>query len=251
MATLTNWAGNITFSTDRLHLPATVEQLSELVAASDRVRCLGTGHSFNRIADTTDTLISIRDLPPVIEVDPDRATVRVSGGVRYGELTAVIEQHGLALANLGSLPHISVAGACATGTHGSGDGNQVLAGSVTALTLVAADGQPRRLTRADPDFEGAVIGLGCLGVVTELTLELVPSFEIYQYVYDDLPLAALLDNFDEITAAAYSVSLFTRWQADRIDQVWLKSTRAREAGAALHGARPAEQARHPVPGQDA
>ncbi len=249
MTRLTNWAGNITFAADRLHQPRTVDELQALVAASEQVRVLGTGHSFNLIADTDDTLISIRELPRVVQLDTARNTVRVGGGVRYGELTAILDDHGYALANLGSLPHISVAGACATGTHGSGDRNQALAGAVTAQQLVTADGELIELTRADKDFAGCVVALGSLGVVTELSLALVPRFEIYQYVYDDLALDVLCDNFDEITASAYSVSLFTRWQNGIIDQVWLKSSHSRPA-APFFGAPVAEDARHPVPGQD-
>jgi xylitol oxidase len=249
MTRLTNWAGNVTFAAEVLHQPRTVSELQALVAGSDRVRVLGTGHSFNLIADTDDTLISIRELPRVVEVDAATDTVRVGGGVRYGELTAILDEHGYALENLGSLPHISVAGACATGTHGSGDRNQVLASAVTAQQLVTADGELMELTRSDKDFLGCVIGLGGLGVVTELSLALVPRYEIYQYVYDELSLAVLCDNFDEITTSAYSISLFTRWQDGIIDQTWLKSSQPRPAGT-FFGAAVAELARHPVPGQD-
>ena len=250
MARLTNWAGNITFGPDRLYQPSALDELRALVAGSDRVRCLGTGHSFNRIADTDGVLVSVRDLPRTVRIDPERATATVAGGVRYGELTAIVEQNGFALANLGSLPHISVAGACATGTHGSGDSNRVLASAVSALTLVTADGELLSLTRADRDFAGAVISLGCLGPVTELTLDLLPSFQLRQYVYDDLAIGTLCEHFDEITAASYSFSLFTRWQSDRIDQVWLKSAETRPAGEPFFGAVPAGQPRHPVPGSD-
>ncbi|MDQ2957092.1 MAG: FAD-binding protein, partial [Actinomycetota bacterium] len=215
---------------------------------SDRVRVLGTGHSFNEIADTDGVLVSIEDLPKVLDIDAERGSVRVSGGIRYGELTGFLEANGLALANLGSLPHISVAGACATGTHGSGDRNSILAAAVSGLTLVTADGTLIELSRADKDFPGAVVGLGSLGVVIELTLDVLPSYQLYQYVYDDLPVRTLCENFDELTGSAYSVSMFTRWQADRIDQVWLKSLEPRPAGEALFGALPAALARHPVGG---
>jgi len=252
MTRLTNWAGNVSFSTDTLHQPSSLSELRALVANNDRVRTLGTGHSFNQIADCAEAglLVSLGRLPRTIELDPAAGTVTVGGGVRYGELTAALASSGLALANLGSLPHISVAGACATGTHGSGDGNRVLADAVRAFTLLTADGSLVRLDRDDPDFAGTVIGLGRLGVVVELTLQLVPQYQIYQYVYDDLPLSTLAEQFGAIAGAGYSVSLFSRWQQDRIDQVWLKSTTARPAGEPFFGARPAGGARHPVPGGD-
>jgi xylitol oxidase len=249
---LTNWAGTISFSTDTLHRPSTLAELQELVAGNDRVRTLGTGHSFNPIADCAagGLLVSLDRLPRTIELDTTAGTVTVGGGVRYGELTAAVAPSGLALANLGSLPHISVAGACATGTHGSGDGNRVLADAVQAFTLLTADGSLVRLDRTDPDFTGTVIGLGRLGVVVELTLQLVPGYQLHQYVYDDLPLSTLTEQFDAIVGAGYSVSLFSRWQHDRIDQVWLKSSTPRPAGEPFFGALPATTARHPVPGGD-
>lgn len=249
MSRLTNWAGNIGFSTDTLHQPSTLAELQALVAGNDRVRTLGTGHSFNPIADCAPggVLVSLGRLPRTVELDPAAGTVRVGGGVRYGELTAAVAPSGLALANLGSLPHISVAGACATGTHGSGDGNRVLADAVQGFTLLTADGSLVRLDDTDPDFAGTVIGLGRLGVVVELTLRLVPGFQIHQYVYDDLALNTLTEQFDAIVGAGYSVSLFSRWRHDRIDQVWLKSLTARPAGEPFFGALPAGTARHPVP----
>src|SRR5207253_10526706 len=121
------WAGNITFSAQRFHRPSTLEGLQHLVSESGQVRALGTGHSFNRIADTAGDLISLADLPQTIEIDAGQASVTVGGGVRYGELASYLQREGYALHNLGSLPHISVAGACATGTHGSGDANGNLA----------------------------------------------------------------------------------------------------------------------------
>jgi alditol oxidase len=255
-ARLTNWAGNVTFGTERLHRPSSVEELQELVAGSDRLRTLGTGHSFNRIADSTGDLVSLADLPRLVELDPERSTVTVGGGVRYGELASALGQHGYALHNLGSLPHISVAGACSTGTHGSGDSNGNLATAVSGLELVTADGEMVTLTRADGDrFRGAVVGLGSLGVVTSLTLDVQPSYDIRQYVYEDLPVAQLDDHFDEIVGSAYSVSLFTDWRGASINQVWLK----RRVGAddpeppdgPWMGAIPARAPRNPLPGMSA
>jgi xylitol oxidase len=247
MAVLTNWAGNITFSTDVLHQPASLVELQALVAANEQVRVLGSGHSFNLIADTDQALVSIRGLPPVIELDTLNARVRVGGGVRYGELTGVLDRAGFALPNLGSLPHISVAGACATGTHGSGTSNQVLAAAVQGQTLVMADGEIVELGPATQDFAGSVIGLGSLGVVTDLTLGLVPAFEIRQYVYDGLSFGALTENFAAITETAYSFSIFTDWQS--ACQVWLKSRTERAAGD-FFDAQPADGQRHPIPGED-
>ncbi|MEV4754868.1 FAD-binding protein [Micromonospora sp. NPDC049559] len=220
---LTNWAGNITFRPERLHRPETLDELRALVARSARVRALGTGHSFNTVADTTGALVSTGGLPARIEPHPDGRTVTVAAGVRLGELAARLQAAGYALPNLPSLPHISVAGAVATATHGSGVGNGNLAAGVSALELVTADGDLVVVRRDDGgDFSGTVVALGALGVVTSLTLDVVPAFEVRQYVYDDLPLDRLADGLETVLGAAYSVSLFTDWTADRINQVWLK-----------------------------
>jgi xylitol oxidase len=243
---LTNWAGNIGFGARRLHRPRTLAELRELVAGTSRLRVLGSGHSFNRLADTDGDLISLADLPRAVEVAPDRTTVRIDGGIRYGELAARLAAEGLAVHNMASLPHISVAGAVATATHGSGVRHGNLATAVAGLEILRADGSTTVLDRSDPDLAGAVVGLGALGVVTALTLDVVPAFELRQYVYDDLPEASLHDHLDEILSAGYSVSLFTRWSSPGIDQVWLKRTEPMEGD--FFGARPADGPRHPVPG---
>jgi xylitol oxidase len=227
-----------------------------MVAESTRARALGTGHSFNRIADTTGELISTAALPTVADIDTAAATVTAGAGVRYGDLAQRLDAAGWALPNLGSLPHISVAGACATATHGSGDRNRNLPAAVRALDLVTADGSLLTLDQADSGrFPGAVVGLGALGIVTTLTLDLVPAFQVRQYVYEDLPAGQLTGHFDEIMGAAYSVSVFTGWQGGRRSQVWLKHREGDPetftAGRPWHGARPADGPRHPVPGMPA
>jgi xylitol oxidase len=249
---LTNWAGNVTFTAKILHRPKTVTDLQGLVAHASRIRALGTGHSFSEIADTTGDLVSVAGLPRLIEPDLARGTVTISAGLRYGEVAAELNRSGLALRNLGSLPHISVAGSCATGTHGSGDANGCLATAVAALEIVTADGDLATLTRDDAGFKGAVVALGALGIVTRLTLDTVPSFDVRQYVYEDLPLEQVSAHFDEISASAYSVSLFTDWRAPRISQAWLKrradAPGAADAGPRWMGGHLADGPRNPVPG---
>lgn len=255
-AALTNWAGNVAYRARRLHHPSTVEELRRLVAGARRIRALGTGHSFSDIADCPGgDLVSLAGLPPVVDIDAAGRTVTVGAAVRYGELATRLHAAGLALPNLGSLPHISVAGACATGTHGSGDRNGNLATAVRALRLVTADGDQVRVDRdGDPDtFAAMVVGLGCFGVVTELTLGLVPTFRMRQDVYEDLPRERFDEHGAEIFASGYSVSVFTRWRGPRIDQVWRKrrvdGTDRLDAPLRWLGARLATGPRHPVAGQ--
>lgn len=248
----TNWAGNYSYRAARLHHPTTVEQVQELVSHASKVRVLGSRHSFNGIADSPEDLISLEHLNQVGAVDHERRTVTVLAGVRYGQLCRQLHREGYALHNLASLPHISVAGACATATHGSGDHNGNLATIVAEMELVTADGALLVLSRDQPGdpLPGAVVGLGGLGVVTKLTLDLVPSFEMRQDVYENLPLAHLADHFDDITSSAYSVSLFTDWRDAMINQVWLKRRVADggifEAAPEFFGATLAPTHRHPI-----
>jgi xylitol oxidase len=245
---VTNWAGNIVFAPQRMHRPSSVAELQELVSRAERAHVLGSGHSFNRMADTTGDLISLAGLPRVTEISADRRTVRVDGGIRYGDLVVHLDAAGLALHNLASLPHISVAGAVTTATHGSGVRNGNLATAVAGIELVRADGEQVVLRRGEPGFAGAVVGLGALGAVTALTLDVVPAFEIRQYVYDDLSYDVLEDHLPEILAAGYSVSLFTDWTGAAMNHAWLKRQDPMPDGP-FFGARPAAGPRNPVPGQ--
>ncbi|QMU71422.1 D-arabinono-1,4-lactone oxidase [Streptacidiphilus sp. P02-A3a] len=245
----TNWAGNLAYSAARRHEPGTVAELQSIVRAGSRVRALGSRHSFNRVADTDGDLVSTAALPPVLRIAEDRRTVRVGGGVRYAVLAERLWQDGLALANLASLPHISVAGAVATGTHGSGDRNQGLASAVQALRLVGASGELEELSRdTEPrDFPGAVVALGALGVVTELTLAVRPAFEVAQRVWLGLPLPRLAEEFEQVFGSAYSVSAFTTWGSDRA-AIWRKERTDAPAAPPVAGAVPATDEQHPIPG---
>ncbi|MEY9965130.1 xylitol oxidase [Streptacidiphilus sp. MAP12-16] len=253
--TVTNWAGNVTFSATRVHRPATVDELRRVVAGAPSVRVLGSGHSFNRIADADagGALVSVAGLPAEISVDHERSTVTVAAGLRYAQVAAHLQAEGLALANLASLPHISVTGACATATHGSGDGNRSLASAVAALDLVGPDGDLVRLSReADGDaFHGAAVNLGALGVVTAVTLDVEPTFDVAQHVYTGLALDALAENVADVFGAAYSVSAFTDWHAPEA-MLWLKRRCDTADGGpparTWFGATPADRPHHPVPG---
>ena len=245
-----NWAGNIQYSTSNIHYPESIEQLQELVQRLDNVRVLGTRHTFNTIADSSHHLVFLDRLPRIIDINPEAQTVRISGNVTYGELCPLLENAGFALRNLASLGHISVVGACTTGTHGSGVSNQNLSSVVSAMTIIKADGQVVRLSRdGESDlFNGAVVHLGALGVVTELTLDLAPSFEMQQRVFLNLPFSQLEHHFDDIMASAYSVSLFTDWHEDAIQQVWLKQKLDEDSPTnEFYGALPAEKRMHPIP----
>ena len=141
----TNWAGNLTYSTDQLYRPKTVEEVQEVVRRAARVRPLGSRHCFNTIADSQHAQLSLELLPH--EITFNEGTVSVPGSMRYGELIPFLNDQGVALHNLASLPHISVAGACATATHGSGITNGNLATAVQGMEIVNASGELVSLSR--------------------------------------------------------------------------------------------------------
>jgi xylitol oxidase len=221
---LTNWAGNITYSTDHLQEASSVDQVRSFVRAQDRMRALGSRHCFNAIADSRFSLLSLKPMHEIVTLDAHAGSVTVQAGATYGQLCPLLESKGFALHNLASLPHISVAGACSTATHGSGERNGNLASAVSALEFVNAAGDLVKLSRADGDmFRGAVVGLGALGVITRITLDLQPTYAVRQYVYENLPFSQMKEHFDAIQASGYSVSLFTDWQKQRVNELWIKS----------------------------
>jgi alditol oxidase len=219
-----NWAGNLAYRAARLHRPESIDELQKLVTQCSKLRVLGSRHSFNEIADSTEDLVSLERFDQRIEVDRERQTVTCNAGMSYGQLGQQLHREGFAIHNLASLPHISVAGACATATHGSGDTNGNLATAVAAIELVTSSGDRVTLSR-DKDgeqFQGAVVGLGGLGVVVRMTLDITPTFHVRQYVYENLPTVDLDVHFDAIVSSAYSVSLFTNWRGQKVNQVWVK-----------------------------
>ncbi len=247
-----NWAGNYVYGAERLHRPTTVEQVQEIVAKAPAVRVLGSRHSFNDIADSSE-LVTLEDLPGDVVFDRAAGTVSFNAGLKYGELVDALGAEGAALHNLASLPHISVAGAVATATHGSGDANGNLATAVAGLELVTSDGEILETSRGEPGFDGLVVGLGALGAVTRIALDVEPAYEVRQRVFEGLGWEALFGHFDEITSCGYSVSVFTRW-GETVDQVWVKSRVTDEPEVVrdeLFGAVAAEVDRHPILGLDA
>ena len=248
---LTNWAGNLIYSTGNVHYPTSTEQVQEIVRGAPGLRGLGSRHSFNKIADSKQTLVSLKDMKMVLALDPSAGSITVEAGVRYGDICGYLHENGYGLHNLASLPHISIAGACATATHGSGVKNGALPTAVKAMELVKADGSVVTLSRDKEKavFDGAVVGLGAVGVVTKITLDLIPTFQMQQLVYRNMPMSALQTNFDTIMSSGYSVSLFTDWRNKNINQLWVKSlTNAPQkvTGNEFFGATLAENHLHPV-----
>jgi xylitol oxidase len=232
---LWNWSGTYRFTAGQVIEARTVADVQRAVTAGGRVRALGTRHSFTDLADNGATLVSVTGLAADPVIDAAAGTVSVGAGIGYGVLAAWLQARGWALHNLGSLPHISVAGATATGTHGSGVGNQVLSAALAGLDYVAADGSLRRAVRGDPDFAGLAVGLGAFGIVTRVTLDIQPSYQVRQDAYPGLAWDRVLAELDAVMAAAYSVSLFTDWAGDTLTAAWVKR-RLDQPGSADAGA---------------
>jgi len=249
---LKNWAGNLDYSTDRLYSANSLDQVRSYVKKQNRLKVLGTRHCFNNIADSTHNLLSLKSMDKVVALEPEARTVTVDAGMTYGQLCPLLHSKGFALHNLASLPHISIAGACTTATHGSGEKNGNLATAVSALEIVTAAGEVVKLSRhRDGEaFLGAVVGLGSLGVITKITLDIQPTYMVRQYVYENLPLAEVKDHFDAIQSSGYSVSLFTDWQNQRMGEVWIKSRdeegQAFDATPEFFGAKRATKNLHPI-----
>ena len=244
-----NWAGNYTYKADNYYEPASVEELQQLVKKLDKQKALGSRHCFNDIADSPKNQISTRQLNKVVNLDINKSTVTIEAGVRYGDFATELDSKGFALHNLASLPHITVAGACTTATHGSGVTLGNLATQVIAMEIVNPQGEIVRIDRSHPEFYGSVVGLGALGIIVNITLELEKTFQVRQDVFQELPLASLEKHFDEIMSGGYSVSLFTNWLDQKISQVWIKRRTDKpttELANDFFGAKAATRNLHPI-----
>jgi xylitol oxidase len=221
---LHNWAGNIAYGTENLYAAKTFAEAKEYVKKTSRLKVLGTRHCFNTIADSKDAFLTLTEMHDEPVLDKAARTVIVDANMTYGKLAPWLEELGFALHNLASLPHISVAGAISTGTHGSGEKNGNLATAVRGLELLTSAGEMVELspTKGGPFFPGAVVGLGAVGAITKVKLAVQPTYQVKQWVYENMPMEAVRAHFDEIEASGYSVSLFTDWRNKNVNEVWIK-----------------------------
>lgn len=246
-----NWAGNYEYQADHLYQPGSAEEVQDLIKKLDTQKALGSRHCFNDIADSPTHQISTEKLNSAITIDPEKMTATLGAGLRYGDIAPELHRQGYALHNLASLPHISVAGACATATHGSGLSSGNLATAVAGMEMITGNGEVLRLHRdTDPQtLDAMVVHLGALGIVTRITLDIEKTYEVRQDVFQDLPLETMETDFEAIMGAGYSVSLFTDWQDQKISQVWVKRRTDQELadlGTTFYGARAATRNLHPI-----
>ncbi|MBA8991184.1 xylitol oxidase [Curtobacterium pusillum] len=217
-----NWSGTVTYTAERVFRPSSIDEAAEIVARSPRVHGLGTRHSFNDVADSPGVLLDLTGIPTDLEVDRDRRTVTMGAGTRYGAVAPEIDRAGFGLHNTGSLPHISLGGAIATGTHGSGTALGSLSTAVRSFEVLGPDGAGRTIGRDDPAFDGSVLHLGLLGIVTRVTLDVEPTYRMRQDSYGPIPWDRFTANVAEVHAAAASVCSYTVF-GDEVSEVLLKS----------------------------
>ncbi len=227
-----NWAGNHAYSAGRYVRARSLAEAQDVVRAARKVRLLGTRHSFNALCDTDGTLLDLTGLRAEPVLDPADGTVRVAGGTPYNDLASHLQERGQALANMGSLPHISVAGATSTGTHGSGSANRILAAAVRRLELIGPDGELRAIARGEPDFDGSVVALGALGAVVSLDLDVEPTYDVQQDLWAHLRWSEVVEQVDDVLTSAYSVSVFGRWSDDEPTEVLVKTRVTDDRGGA-------------------
>jgi xylitol oxidase len=249
-----NWAGNYAYKATNLYEPTTVTEVQELVKKLNNQKALGSRHCFNDIADSPGSQVSVRKMDKLIEINPSAKTLTVEAGARYGDFCEKLYQEGFALHNLASLPHITVAGACTTATHGSGVTNGNLATAVAAVELVTPKGELVNINRSHPDFNAIVVGLGAFGIITKVVLDIQNKFDVRQDVFQDIPFDSVVNHFDEIMSAGYSVSLFTNWRDKKVSEVWVKrrmDAEIKDLGKDFFGATAATKNLHPVIEQSA
>jgi xylitol oxidase len=246
---LVNWAGNLQYHAGNIIYPSSPDEIQKAVKSLPIFKTLGSRHSFSTIADTSGTLIATDRLDKIIGLNEEKNLVWCESGVRYGTLAVWLDNMGYALHNLASLPHISVAGACMTATHGSGDRCGNLSSAVRAFEFITPAGEVIQMDQSHPDFYGAVVNLGAIGVVTKIALAIQPTFQVAQFVFEDLSMDLLRDNFDAIFQSGYSVSLFTHWTNRKINQVWVKRRLDESYDQSLDeffGTKPAKTHLHPI-----
>ncbi|MFB9660622.1 D-arabinono-1,4-lactone oxidase [Glycomyces mayteni] len=200
-----NWSRTEGAEPVRTVRPATSEELAAAVAAAAedglRVKAVGSGHSFSAIAVPEGVRVDMGGLDQVVAVDPKSGLVTVEAGMRLEALNAVLDAHGLALENMGDIDAQTISGAISTGTHGTGDRYRGFAWQVKGLKLVLASGEAVQCTEFErPElFAAARLGLGAVGVITEVTLQCVPAFRLHAVERPER-LGAVLEGLDELVA---------------------------------------------------
>ncbi len=204
-----NWSGDVACRPARTLAPTTTEEVAAAIRTANRLRVAGAGHSFAPLVATDGTLLRLDRMDRVLDVRRNAdgtGSVNVQAGIRLRDLSAHLDCHGLALPNLGDIDAQSLAGAVATGTHGTGARLLPLHAMIEKIELVDGTGT-RHTLDAPEDLRAGRLALGALGVVTALTLRCVPAFAL-RGVDEPRDLAATLAGLDELAATNEHFELF-------------------------------------------
>lgn len=221
-----NWSGSATCRPSSVHYPRTLADIQRALRAAgpgDTVRVVGAGHSFPPVATSDDVLLSLEHYTGIVDVDAEAETVTVRAGTSLHDLNRALAEHDLALENMGDIDRQSVAGALATGTHGTGDDYGIIATTVERLRLVTADGSTRELAaedgEADDAFHAACVSLGTLGVVTEVTLSVRPAYKLAERTWT----ADIDDALADLDRHRAENDHFEFWWFPHTGTAWMKT----------------------------
>lgn len=201
----TNWAREQSCSPSAIERPASLDELREVVArtaaAGKRVRASASGHSFTDIALTDDIMVRLDRLRAPLGFDAETGRLKVEAGIVLGELNRLLDEHGVAFANLGDIDRQTIAGSVSTGTHGTGERFQNVSAQIVGFELVTADGSVVEIDESEPELlRAARVGLGALGIIYSVTIATVPAFTLHR-VDNPKPLDETLSRLDELNAA--------------------------------------------------
>lgn len=223
-----NWAGNVQFTAQSFIQPENETEIAAALLKSEQLRVVGTGHSWSTICTTNQNLLNLDRYNKVLQVDKEKLQVTVQPGIKLWQLNEYIDKQGLALKNLGSIARQSLAGAISTATHGTGIGFQILASQIEKFKLIKPDGDILEIhSEKDKDlFNLSIVNLGALGVISEMTINVVPAYQLHDRTYV-APLQEVIDNLDELVE---ETDHFKLWWFPHVDQaVVYRYTRTQQA----------------------
>jgi len=212
-----NWGKNQTCTAENFLQPQTEAEIIEAVKTSNKIRVVGTGHSWSAICLTDHSLINFDLYNKVLNINKEKLQVTVQSGIKLWQLNGLLDKEGLALRNLGSISDQSLAGAISTATHGTGINYPILGSQIQQLSIIKANGEKLVLDCVfDAEvFNTALVSLGALGILSEITLNVVPAFNLneqnYVTKFDDV-----IDKLDEFVA---DTDHFKLWWFPHVDEV--------------------------------
>ena len=212
-----NWSGSVVAHPSRVVRPTCEAQLADIVRQASKVRVVGAGHSFMPLCETEGTLVSLADMPGALTVAADRRTATVPAGWTIERVTAALWAEGLSLGNQGDIDSQAIAGAMATGTHGTGAGLGSLSTMARGFRLMLADGSVVRCSVSERAnlFQAQRLSLGLLGIALEIELEVLPAYHLEERL-EKRSLDEVLEGFDDWAGDNRHIEFFVFPYADQV-----------------------------------